>query len=128
MQTNRLWTLLVSGVLAWLLTLLLGIWGPILAGLVAGVFAPRKGAFRWAALGTALAWLVWFGISALSAPIGPLAQLLGQIVGLGATGGLALPVLAAILAGIVAGVAASASHVLLSPAIREVATSPSAAS
>lgn len=112
MQENRYLTLVVSGLLAWVLTLLVGAWGPILAGLAAGRFAPARGGFRWAFLGAFGAWIVWLGISALQVPIVPLTRLLGRIVGIGAPGGFALPVLAAVFAGLIAGVGCSAGRAL----------------
>ncbi|MDA8345205.1 MAG: hypothetical protein M0Z66_06960 [Thermaerobacter sp.] len=124
MQGSRLWTLIISGLLAWLLTLLLGVWGPILAGLAAGRFAPQRGAFRWAALGAFAAWIAWFVVSAATVPIIGLARLLGQIVGIGASGGLVLPVLAAIFAGLIAGVAASAGLALFTASHRDKAQQP----
>jgi hypothetical protein len=112
LQRNRYATLVITGLLAWLITILLGGWGPILAGLAAARFAPRRGAFGWAFLGAFAAWVIWFLVSAAQVPIIGLAQLLGQIVGLGAAGGLALPVLAATFAGLIAGVGCSAGHML----------------
>ncbi len=119
MQGNRLWTLVVSGILAWLFALLLGGYAPLLAGLAAGRFAPRKGSFWWGGLGALLAWLLWFIVSAASVPIVPLAHLLGQVVGIGAAAGVALPLLAAIFAGLIAGVACSAGQALFTAAHRE---------
>ncbi len=128
MQGNRYLTLVITGVLAWLLTLLLGAWGPILAGLAAGRFAPRKGAFRWAFFGGFGAWVIWFLVSAVQVPIIGLAQLLGQIVGLGAAAGLALPILGAIFAGLIAGVGCSAGHALFVATHPQVTTEPSGVS
>jgi len=104
--SSRLTAFLAAAALTWLLTLWLGGFGPLVAGILAGRFAPRRGGFLYPALGAATAWLLWFLATALTAPLLPLARLLGGIVGIGAALGPALPVLASLLGGVAAGVGA----------------------
>ena len=109
-QASRLAAFVSALVLTWLLTLWLGGYGPLVAGVLAGRFAPRRGGFLYPALGGFAAWLGWFAATALTAPLVPLARLLGAIVGIGAGGGLLLPLLASLLCGVVTGLAALAGR------------------
>jgi hypothetical protein len=112
MQGSRLAALLAALLLTWLLTLWLGAYGPFVAGLLAGRFGPRRGAFFYPALGAFLAWLAWFVVTAATAPLVPLARLLGSIIGIGAVGGLLLPLVASLLCGVAAGLAALAGRAI----------------
>lgn len=112
MYASRLSAFLAALLLTWLLTLWLGPYGPFLAGLLAGRFGPRRGAFVYPALGAFLAWLGWFAVTAATAPLVPLARLLGAIVGIGAAGGLLLPLVASLLGGTAAGLAALAGRAI----------------
>lgn len=105
----------VTGILAWLLTLWLGVPGALLAGLVAGGVAPRRGAFVAPALGAFTAWLVWFLVSSATAPLLPLGRILASIMGLPALGGFLLPLVACLLAAVIAGLAASGVKALARP-------------
>lgn len=105
----------VTGILAWLLTLLFGAPGALLAGLVAGRSAPRRGAFIAPALGAFTAWMLWFAVSAATSPLLPLGRILASIMGLPALGGYLLPLVACLLAAIIAGLAASGMNALVGP-------------
>jgi hypothetical protein len=111
-QASRLGAFLAALFLTWLLTLWLGAWGPLIAGILAGRFAPRRGNFLYPAIGGAAAWLLWFGATAATAPLVPLARLLGAIVGIGGGLGLTLPLVASLLCGVVAGLGAMAGAAL----------------
>lgn len=100
---SRLSTLLISAFAAWLLGFPLGGGAPLVAGVLAGLVAPRRGAFLWAFLGASLSWAAWFAASAATAPLLPLASLLGAVVGIGRGLGLLLPWLAVLFAGLIAG-------------------------
>lgn len=107
-QASRITAFLAALFLTWLMTLWLGPWGPLVAGVLAGRFAPSRGGFSYPALGGFVAWLAWFAATALTAPLIPLARLLGAIVGIGAAGGLALIVIASVLCAVVVGLGALA--------------------
>ncbi len=111
-QASRLAAFVSALLLTWLLTLWLGALGPLIAGVLAGRFAPRRGGFLYPALGGVAAWLLWFLATALTAPLVPLARLLGAIVGIGGGFGLALPLLASLLCGVVVGLGALAGAAL----------------
>ncbi len=107
-QASRITAFVAAVFLTWLLTLWLGPWGPLVAGLLAGRFAPRRGGFIYPALGGLVAWLAWFAATAITAPLVPLARLLGAIIGIGGAGGLALPIVASLLCAVVVGLGALA--------------------
>ncbi len=111
-QSSRTATFVAALILTWLLTLWVGAWGPVIAGILAGRLAPRRGGFIYPALGGLVAWLGWFALTALTAPLLPLARLLGAIVGIGSSGGLALPVIASLLCAVVVGLGALAGAAL----------------
>lgn len=111
-QASRPAAFVAALALTWLLTLWLGAFGPLIAGLLAGRFAPSRAGFIYPALGGFAAWILWFAATALTAPLLPLARLLGAVVGIGALGGLLLPLLASLLSGVVVGLGALAGAAL----------------
>lgn len=115
---KRLLVFLCAGVLSWLLAFVISGVAPLAAGLVAGLLAPKRGAFGPAFLGALLSWLIWFGASAATAPLIPLAKVLGAVVGIGAGLGPILPLLAALFAGLIAGVGSAGVAGLLHPSPR----------
>lgn len=104
-RTSPIVLLGVSGIAVWVVGLWIGPFAPLVAGILAGLTGPRRGAFRWPALGAFAGWAIWFITASLTSPVLELGQILSSVLGLPSLGGMMLPLLACILAGVVAGVA-----------------------